>query len=114
MISVLAVSIGFLVGGTLIVEQVYAPGIGQLMINAILRATSRSSRPWRSSSRSWWCSSTCWPTSRTRCSIREFGSTDDDSRDHPRGPPPSSTGAASGVAGIGRRRSSPVSPSSAS
>ena len=32
MISVLAVSIGFLVGGTLIVEQVFAlPGIGQLM-----------------------------------------------------------------------------------
>ena len=38
MISVLAVSIGFLVGGTLIVEQVFAlPGIGQLMINAILQ-----------------------------------------------------------------------------
>ena len=37
-ISVLAVSIGFLVGGTLIVEQVYAmPGIGQLMINSILQ-----------------------------------------------------------------------------
>jgi len=36
-ISVLAVSIGFLVGGTLIIEQVYAlPGIGQLMINSIL------------------------------------------------------------------------------
>ena len=36
-ISVLAVSIGFLVGGTLIVEQVYAlPGIGQLMYNSIL------------------------------------------------------------------------------
>jgi peptide/nickel transport system permease protein len=38
MISVLAVSIGFLVGGTLIVEQVFAlPGIGQLMLNAILQ-----------------------------------------------------------------------------
>lgn len=37
-ISVLAVSIGFLVGGTLIIEQVYAlPGIGQLMINSILQ-----------------------------------------------------------------------------
>ena len=38
MVSVLAVHIGFLVGGTLIVEQVFAlPGIGQLMINAILQ-----------------------------------------------------------------------------
>lgn len=37
-VSVLAVSIGFLVGGTLIIEQVYAlPGIGQLMINSILQ-----------------------------------------------------------------------------
>ena len=79
MVSVLAVSIGFLVGGTLIVEQVYAlPGIGQLMINAILQRDFPVVQAWRSSSRSWWCSSTCWPTSRTRCSIREFGSTDDD------------------------------------
>jgi peptide/nickel transport system permease protein len=38
MVSVLAVSIGFLVGGTLIIEQVYAlPGIGQLMYNSILQ-----------------------------------------------------------------------------
>jgi peptide/nickel transport system permease protein len=38
MVSVLAVSIGFLVGATLIVEQVFAlPGIGQLMYNAILQ-----------------------------------------------------------------------------
>lgn len=38
MVSVLAVAIGFLVGGTLIVEQVFAlPGIGQLMFNAILQ-----------------------------------------------------------------------------
>ena len=37
-VSVFAVSIGFLVGGTLIIEQVYAlPGIGQLMINSILQ-----------------------------------------------------------------------------
>jgi peptide/nickel transport system permease protein len=36
MVSVLAVSIGFLVGATLIVEQVFAlPGIGQAMFNAI-------------------------------------------------------------------------------
>jgi peptide/nickel transport system permease protein len=35
-VSVLGVNIGFLVGGTLVVEQVFAvPGIGQLMINAI-------------------------------------------------------------------------------
>jgi peptide/nickel transport system permease protein len=35
-VSVLGVNIGFLVGGTLIVEQVYAlPGVGQLMINSI-------------------------------------------------------------------------------
>jgi peptide/nickel transport system permease protein len=35
-VSVLGVNIGFLVGGTLIVEQVFAlPGVGQLMINSI-------------------------------------------------------------------------------
>jgi peptide/nickel transport system permease protein len=35
-VSVLGVNIGFLVGGTLVVEQVFAtPGIGQLMINSI-------------------------------------------------------------------------------
>jgi peptide/nickel transport system permease protein len=35
-VSVLGVNIGYLVGGTLIVEQVFAlPGIGQLMINSI-------------------------------------------------------------------------------
>ena len=34
----LGVNIGFLVGGTLIVEQVFAlPGIGQLMINSIFQ-----------------------------------------------------------------------------
>jgi peptide/nickel transport system permease protein len=38
MVSVLGVNIGFLVGGTLIVEQVFAlPGIGQLMINSIFQ-----------------------------------------------------------------------------
>ena len=38
MVSVLSVLIGFLVGGTLIIEQVYAlPGIGQLMFQAILQ-----------------------------------------------------------------------------
>jgi peptide/nickel transport system permease protein len=37
-VSVLGVNIGFLVGGTLIIEQVYAvPGIGQLMINSIFQ-----------------------------------------------------------------------------
>jgi peptide/nickel transport system permease protein len=37
-VSVLGVNIGFLVGGTLIVEQVFAlPGIGQLMINSIFQ-----------------------------------------------------------------------------
>ena len=36
MVSVLGVNIGYLVGGTLIIEQVFAlPGIGQLMINSI-------------------------------------------------------------------------------
>ena len=35
-VSVLGVNIGYLVGGTLIVEQVFAlPGIGQLMITSI-------------------------------------------------------------------------------
>ena len=35
-VSVLGVNIGYLVGGTLLVEQVYGlPGIGQLMINSI-------------------------------------------------------------------------------
>ena len=34
----LGVNIGFLVGGTLVIEQVFAlPGIGQLMINSILQ-----------------------------------------------------------------------------
>jgi peptide/nickel transport system permease protein len=36
MVTVLGVNIGFLVGGTLVIEQVFAiPGIGQLMINSI-------------------------------------------------------------------------------
>jgi peptide/nickel transport system permease protein len=35
-VSVLGVNIGFLVGGTLVIEQVFAvPGVGQLMINSI-------------------------------------------------------------------------------
>ncbi len=38
MVTVLGVNIGFLVGGTLVVEQVYAlPGVGQLMINSIFQ-----------------------------------------------------------------------------
>jgi peptide/nickel transport system permease protein len=37
-VSVLGVNIGYLVGGTLVIEQVYAlPGIGQLMINSIFQ-----------------------------------------------------------------------------
>jgi peptide/nickel transport system permease protein len=37
-VSVLGVNIGFLVGGTLVVEQVFAlPGVGQLMINSIFQ-----------------------------------------------------------------------------
>ena len=37
-VSVLGVNVGFLVGGTLVIEQVYAlPGIGQLMINSIFQ-----------------------------------------------------------------------------
>jgi peptide/nickel transport system permease protein len=37
-VSVLGVNIGFLIGGTLVVEQVFAlPGIGQLMINSIFQ-----------------------------------------------------------------------------
>ena len=36
MVSVLGVNIGFLVGGTLVIEQVFAlPGIGQLMLSSI-------------------------------------------------------------------------------
>jgi peptide/nickel transport system permease protein len=35
-VSVLGVNVGYLIGGTLIVEQVFAlPGVGQLMINGI-------------------------------------------------------------------------------
>jgi len=38
MVSVLGVNIGYLIGGTLVIEQVFAlPGIGQLMINSILQ-----------------------------------------------------------------------------
>lgn len=37
-VSVLGVNIGFLIGGTLVVEQVFAlPGVGQLMINSIFQ-----------------------------------------------------------------------------
>jgi len=37
-VSVLGVNVGFLVGGTLVIEQVFAvPGIGQLMINSIFQ-----------------------------------------------------------------------------
>jgi peptide/nickel transport system permease protein len=35
---VLGVNIGYLVGGTLVIEQVFAlPGVGQLMINSIFQ-----------------------------------------------------------------------------
>jgi peptide/nickel transport system permease protein len=37
-VSVLGVNVGYLVGGTLVVEQVFAvPGVGQLMINSIFQ-----------------------------------------------------------------------------
>jgi peptide/nickel transport system permease protein len=37
-VSVLGVNIGYLIGGTLVIEQVFAlPGIGQLMINSIFQ-----------------------------------------------------------------------------
>jgi peptide/nickel transport system permease protein len=37
-VTVLGINIGFLIGGTVIVEAVFAiPGIGQLMINAIFQ-----------------------------------------------------------------------------
>ena len=37
-VTVLGVNVGFLVGGTLVIEQVFAlPGIGQLMINSIFQ-----------------------------------------------------------------------------
>jgi peptide/nickel transport system permease protein len=38
MVTVLGLNIAYLVGGTLVVEQVFAlPGIGQLMLNAIFQ-----------------------------------------------------------------------------
>jgi peptide/nickel transport system permease protein len=37
-VTVLGVNIGFLVGGTLVIEQVFAvPGVGQLMINSVFQ-----------------------------------------------------------------------------
>jgi peptide/nickel transport system permease protein len=37
-VSVLGVNVGYLIGGTLVVEQVFAvPGVGQLMINSIFQ-----------------------------------------------------------------------------
>ena len=37
-VTVLGINIGFLIGGTLIVEQVFSvPGIGSLMINSIFQ-----------------------------------------------------------------------------
>ncbi len=37
-VAVLGVNIGYLVGGTLVIEQVFAlPGVGQLMINSIFQ-----------------------------------------------------------------------------
>jgi peptide/nickel transport system permease protein len=37
-VTILGVNIGFLVGGTLVIEQVFAlPGVGQLMINSIFQ-----------------------------------------------------------------------------
>ena len=37
-VTVLGVNIGYLVGGTLVIEQVFAlPGVGQLMINSIFQ-----------------------------------------------------------------------------
>jgi peptide/nickel transport system permease protein len=38
MVAVLGVNIGFLIGGTLVIEQVFGdPGVGQLMINSIFQ-----------------------------------------------------------------------------
>ena len=38
MVTVLGINIGFLIGGTLVVEQVFAlPGVGQLMINSVFQ-----------------------------------------------------------------------------
>jgi peptide/nickel transport system permease protein len=37
-VSVLGVNVGYLIGGTLVVEQVFAvPGVGQLMISSIFQ-----------------------------------------------------------------------------
>jgi peptide/nickel transport system permease protein len=37
-VTVLAINIGFLIGATVIIEQIFAvPGIGQLMINSIFQ-----------------------------------------------------------------------------
>ncbi len=37
-VTILGVNIGYLVGGTLVIEQVFAlPGVGQLMINSIFQ-----------------------------------------------------------------------------
>ena len=60
-VTVLGINIGFLIGGTVIIENVFAiPGIGQLMINSIfqrdfpvVQGVDAGVR------RSWWCWSTC-------------------------------------------------------
>ena len=37
-VTVLSINIGFLIGGTVVVEQVFAlPGVGQLMLNSIFQ-----------------------------------------------------------------------------
>ena len=67
--TVIGLEFGVLISGAVVTEKIFGiAGFGRLSVDAIARATTRSSRASSSSSRSATSSSICWSTSRTRCS----------------------------------------------